>query len=81
MILIVIGAFGTVLKVLERKLEEFEIGGRLETIQTTALLRSKYDDHDEEEKEVLYILPMNINGYVPFLINTLDTIVSKVVSL
>ena len=26
---------------------------------------------------VLYTLPMNINGYVPFLINTLDTIVRE----
>ena len=27
---------------------------------------------------MLYTEPMNINGYVPFLINTLDTIVSWV---
>ena len=26
---------------------------------------------------ILYTLPMNINGYVPFLINTLDTIVRE----
>ena len=26
---------------------------------------------------MLYTLPMNINGYVSFLINTLDTIVSE----
>ena len=26
---------------------------------------------------VLYTLPLNINGYVPFLINMLDTIVRK----
>ena len=37
---IVIGALGTVLKGFERALEELEIGGRIETIQTTALLRS-----------------------------------------
>ena len=27
---------------------------------------------------LLYTVPMNINGYVPFLINTLDTIVREV---
>ena len=26
-------------------------------------------------ESLLYTLPVNINGYVPFLINTLDTIV------
>ena len=37
---IVIGALGTVTKGLVRGLEEFKITGRVETIQTTALLRS-----------------------------------------
>ena len=37
---IVIGAHGTVTKGLVRKLEDLEIRGRVETIQTTALLRS-----------------------------------------
>ena len=37
---IVIGALGTVPKGLERSLDELEIRGRIETIQTTALLRS-----------------------------------------
>ena len=36
---IVIGAFGTVTKGLLKGLEDFEFGGRVETIQTTALLR------------------------------------------
>ena len=36
---IVIGAFGTVTKGLLKGLEDFEVGGRVETIQTTALLR------------------------------------------
>ena len=36
---VVIGALGTVLKGLERKWEELEIGGRIETTQTTVLLR------------------------------------------
>ena len=36
----VIGTLGTVCKGLERKLKESEIGGRIETIQTTALLGS-----------------------------------------
>ena len=37
---IVIGAFGTVTKGLLKGLEDFEVGGRVETIQTTALLRT-----------------------------------------
>ena len=36
---VVVGALGTVLKSLERGLEVLEIRGRIETIQTTALLR------------------------------------------
>ena len=36
---IVIGAFGTVTKELLKGLEDFEVGSRVETIQTTALLR------------------------------------------
>ena len=39
-IIIVIGASGTVTKKLVWGLEELEIRGRVETIQTTALLRS-----------------------------------------
>ena len=35
---IVIGAFGTVTKGLLKALEDLEVGGRVETIQTTALL-------------------------------------------
>ena len=37
---IVIGAFGTVTKGLLRGLEDLEVGGRVETIRTTALLRT-----------------------------------------
>ena len=37
---VIIGALGMVLKGVVRGLEELEIGGRAETIQTTALLRS-----------------------------------------
>ena len=37
---IVIGAFGTVTKGSVKGLEDMEIGGRVETIQTTALLRT-----------------------------------------
>ena len=37
---IVIGAFGTITKGLVKGLEELEVGGRLETIQTTTLLRT-----------------------------------------
>ena len=37
---IVICAFGTVTKELLRGLEDFEVGGRVDTIQTTALLRT-----------------------------------------
>ena len=35
-----IGAFGTVTKGLSKGLEDLEVGGRMETIQTTALLRT-----------------------------------------
>ena len=34
---IVIGAFDTISKRLLNRLEDFEVGGRVETIQTTAL--------------------------------------------
>ena len=37
---IVIGAFGTVTKGLLKGLEDLEVGGRVETMQTTALLRT-----------------------------------------
>ena len=37
---IVIGAFGTVNKGLLKGLEDLEVGGRVDTIQTTALLRT-----------------------------------------
>ena len=37
---VVIGAFGTVTKGLLKGLEDLEVGGRVETIQTTALLRT-----------------------------------------
>ena len=39
-IIIVIGAFGTVTKGLLKGLEDFEIVGRVETIKTTALLKT-----------------------------------------
>ena len=37
---IVIGAFGTVTKRLLKGLEDLEVGGRVETIQTTAILKT-----------------------------------------
>ena len=37
---IVIGAFGTVTKGLSKGLEDLEVGGRVETIQTRVLLRT-----------------------------------------
>ena len=37
---IVIGAFGTVTKGLLKGLDDLEFGGRVETIQTTALLKT-----------------------------------------
>ena len=37
---IVIGALGTITKRLLKGLEDLEVGGRVETIQTTALLRT-----------------------------------------
>ena len=39
-IAIVIGALGTILKRMEKGLEELEIGRQIETFQTTALIRS-----------------------------------------
>ena len=39
-IAIVIGAFGIVTKGLLKSLEDLEVGGRVETIQTTALLKT-----------------------------------------
>ena len=38
--LIVIGTFGTVTKGLFKGLEDLEVGGRLETIRITALLKT-----------------------------------------
>ena len=37
---IVIGALGTITKELLKGLEDLEVGGRVETIQTTELLRT-----------------------------------------
>ena len=37
---IVIGAFGTITKGLLKGLEDLEVSGQVETIQTTALLRT-----------------------------------------
>ena len=37
---IVIGAFGTVTKELLKGMEDLETGGRVETVQSTALLRT-----------------------------------------
>ena len=37
---VMIGAFGTVTKGLLMGLEDLEVGGRVETIQTTALLKT-----------------------------------------
>ena len=39
---IVIGALGTITKRLLKGLEYLEVGGRVETIQTTALLRTAW---------------------------------------
>ena len=47
---IVIGAFGTVTKGLLKRLEDMEVGGRVETIQTTTLLRT-YSSHDSSWEE------------------------------
>ena len=40
MIQILVGAFGTVHKGLEKRIEELKIKGRIDVIQNTALLRS-----------------------------------------
>ena len=39
-VLIVIGALGTVTKGLLKGVDDLEVGGRVETIETTALLRT-----------------------------------------
>ena len=39
---IVIGGFGTVTEGFIKGLEDLEVGGRVETIQTTALLKTEY---------------------------------------
>ena len=43
---IVIGAFGTVTKGLLKGLEDLEVSGRVETIQTTALLNTEKSPGD-----------------------------------
>ena len=43
---IVIGAFGTVTKGLLKGLEDLEVGGRVGTIQTTALLKTEKSPGD-----------------------------------
>ncbi len=48
-ILIVIGAFVTVTKGLLKGLEDLEVGGRVETIKTTALLRTAKESWRFEE--------------------------------
>ena len=40
MVPIVTGAFGTVTEGLSKGLEDLEVGGRVETIRTTALLKT-----------------------------------------
>ena len=41
---IVIGAFDTITKGLRKGLEDLEVGGRVETIQTTALLKTQNNE-------------------------------------
>ena len=43
---IVIGALGTITKGLLKGLEDLDVGGRVETIQTTALLRTDTSPED-----------------------------------
>ena len=50
-ILIVIGVFSTVTKRLLKGLEDSEVGGRVETIQTTALLRPEYWEESGRPEE------------------------------
>ena len=45
-ILIVIGVFGTVTKELVKELQDLEITGRMETVQTTALLNTENSPGD-----------------------------------
>ena len=50
MILTVIGALGMVPKGLRKRLEELEISGRIETIQTTALRSARIEEFRRPEK-------------------------------
>ena len=47
---IVIGAFSTVTKGLLKGLEDLEVGGRVETIQTTADLRRLEETHVKDHQ-------------------------------
>ena len=64
-------------KALERKIRNRQRGK--EGIQRESTLTPKSKDIDfvqsKSKKVELNTLPMNINGYVPYLINTLGTIV------
>ena len=48
-VLIVIGAIGTITKRLLKGLEDLEVGGRVGTIQTTALLRTCCHSNSSEK--------------------------------
>ena len=70
---IVIGAFGTVTKELLKGLKELEVGGRVETIQTTVSLRTsiiKYLDLARELKKLWNMKVMT----VPIVIGAFGTI-------
>ena len=48
MILVVTGAFGTISKGLEKELEDLEIGGQVETIQTATLICRNTENNPED---------------------------------
>ena len=68
------------LKYLEAKIQKRQTGN--ERIQRGSILTRKGNDIDSEQSKskkrgVLLTLPVKSNGYVPFLVNTLDTIVRE----
>ena len=66
---IVICAFGTVTKGLLKGLEDLEVGGRVETIQTTAILRTVLETwEDSSEKPSAHADMKSSNEWIIIII-------------
>ena len=70
-----IGAFGTVTKGLLKGLEDLEVGGRVETNQTTALLRTARILRRVLETRRLAVTQTSVNGHQLMLM--LKTLMDK----